>query len=88
MFPLGDIRITAGASALMGREAADPVRLLYRHERGDWGNLPDEDRAANDRVLREGGRLVSRYCVDGCKPIYVSTEADRSVTTICLPEEV
>ena len=88
MFPLGDIRITAAANELLHDAEVNPVLLLSRHERGEWGEMSDEDRAANGRALTDGGRLVSRYKV--MRPalhVYVITEADRSATTILLPSE-
>jgi|GEM_PF-2342813 len=58
LFPLGDVYLTAGVAAL----ELDPDeigRLLHRHQCGDWGDLDEEDKAANDLDLREGGRLLS-----------------------------
>ena len=35
---------------------------LQRHQAADWGDLEDEDKAANDDALAEGcGRLLSAY---------------------------
>jgi hypothetical protein len=44
------------------------------------------DRRENKLSLRHGWRLVSSYPVRE-KTIWVITEADRSATTILLPEE-
>ena len=54
---------------------------------GDWGLLEDEDWALNDEALREGGRLFSAYGTSKGQRLWVITEADRSVTTILLPQE-
>lgn len=51
-----------------------------------WGDLGDEDKAANDRDSREGGRLMSRYDT-GAGSSYVLTEWDRSATTVMLRED-
>jgi hypothetical protein len=60
---------------------------IQRHQAGDWGNLTDDDRAANDSALVQGGRILSAYeAVNGTK-FWLITEADRSVTTILLPED-
>ena len=55
---------------------------------GDWGDLCDEDRNENRLSLEQGFRLLSSYrtCAGDTK-VWVITEADRSVTTILLPEE-
>jgi len=88
MFPLGDLRITAHALDLLLHVAASPTLFLVRHLRGEWGELPEEDKTANASALINGGRVVSRYFVAVGVYIYVITEADRSATTILLPEEL
>jgi hypothetical protein len=46
-----------------------------------------EDRLENERSVSDGCRILSAYHLrDGTK-IWVITEADRSATTILLPEE-
>jgi hypothetical protein len=83
-FPLGRLVATPGALA-----ALDPAQLLTvigRHAAGDWGDLDREDRAANDAALRHGTRLLSAYALDGAR-VWIITEADRSATTVLLPEE-
>lgn len=61
--------------------------LLSRHVRGDWGDLPKEDREENNLSLAKGFRLLSSYRTTADEKIWVITEADRSVTTLLLPEE-
>jgi hypothetical protein len=66
--------------------------LLSRHHRGDWGDLDPEDREANERALRTGGRLVSAYKLDDGRKVWVITVAEdaagrRSHTTVLLPDE-
>jgi hypothetical protein len=63
-----------------------PFDLLARHATGDWGALCAFDRRQNEIALREGYRVLSSYPV-GEERVWVITEADRSVTTILLPEE-
>jgi hypothetical protein len=46
-----------------------------------------EDWAENDLSVREGFRILSAYTLKSGVKIWVITEADRSVTTILLPEE-
>jgi hypothetical protein len=60
--------------------------LLRRHVRGDWGDLDLADKAANETALKHGGRILSAYDTQGGR-LWIITEADRSVTTILLPEE-
>jgi hypothetical protein len=86
--PLGRCAITCGAQALLAERGMPglAMTLLDRHAAGDFGDLCDEDRAANIEALRTGDWLLSVYEVAGLR-LFVITEADRSATTIMLPEE-
>lgn len=59
---------------------------ITRHVNGDWGEVCDEDKVANDEALKNGERLLSAYTVADQK-IWIITEWDRSVTTILFPDE-
>ncbi len=85
-FPLGRVVATPGALKLLAEAGEDPLSLLSRHCSGDWGELDAHDRRENELSLKNGWRIVSSYPV-GEKKVWVITEADRSVTTILLPEE-
>jgi hypothetical protein len=86
LFDLGRTVATPGALELLASARVDPSALLQRHSCGDWGELPREDRRANDRALKHGFRLQSVYPV-GLVKVWIITEADRSSTTILRPEE-
>jgi hypothetical protein len=47
----------------------------------------DADHKENELSLREGFRLLSAYRLKTRERIWIITEADRSVTTLLLPEE-
>lgn len=89
MLNLGDtILITPGAKAELELSAEGPGVFLARHARGDWGDLCEEDKGANDTAYRCGeGRILSSYKTKTGEKIWIITEADRSATTILLPEE-
>jgi hypothetical protein len=82
--PLGELVITANASVRLSTE--EVLAALRRHASGDWGNLCPEDAMANDDALHQGGRLLSAYG-EGDFRFWIITEADRSATTILLPED-
>ena len=84
-FRLGQTVITANALDRLHPE--DVSASLQRHARRDWGDLSPEDVTENELSLREGFRLLSAYCDRNGTKFWVITEADRSVTTILLPEE-
>ena len=83
-FPFGEIAVTANASLRLATE--EVVTALRRHACADWGDLCPEDTLANDTALHQGGRLLSAYG-SGPHRFWVITEADRSVTTVLLPED-
>ena len=85
-FALGQIVGTPGAIQAMDQLNMTLWQLLSRHQHGDWGDLDTEDWQANNRALQTGERLFSAYIVQHMK-FWVITEADRSATTILLPEE-
>jgi len=86
LFQLGQTVMTPGASDLFIKTGETPLLYYLRHQRGDWGDLCEEDVRVNKAALKHGLRLMSEYHINGEK-IWVITEADRSVTTILLPEE-
>lgn len=84
-FSLG--RLTATQNAVSILTETDMCTALGRHVVGDWGELDMEDKRANDFALTDGARLLSAYrTAEGIK-FWIITEADRSVTTVLLPED-
>jgi len=86
-FPLGRFLITPGALAAIEAAGQTPDAFLSRHVRGDWGDMDDHDRQANERALVQGARLLSAYRTARDVRLWVITEADRSATTLLLPGE-
>jgi hypothetical protein len=85
-FSLGRLVATPAALKALERAGIGTLALLARHQSGDWGQLCAEDGKTNEEALKHGGRLLSAYPVGDAR-IWVITEADRSATTILLPEE-
>ncbi|MGE0682439.1 MAG: hypothetical protein AB7P69_16255 [Candidatus Binatia bacterium] len=86
-FPLGRIVATPGALKALERAGRGPWRLLARHQSSDWGDVPPEDAAENELSVEKGFRILSAYTLTTGVKIWIITEADRSVTTLLLPEE-
>jgi hypothetical protein len=84
--PLGRVVATPGALNLLGKSGGRPFDYLVRHATGDWGELCTFDRRQNEIALRDGYRVFSAYETTAGR-VWIITEADRSVTTILLPEE-
>lgn len=65
----------------------DVIAGLSRHARGDWGDVCKEDAGENELSLQEGFRLLSVYKDRNGVCFWIITEADRSATTVLLPED-
>lgn len=84
-FPVGQIVATPNALSKLTHH--DILTALSRHVKGDWGEVCEEDRRENELSLKEGFRLLSVYKGNNETKFWIITEADRSVTTVLLPED-
>jgi hypothetical protein len=84
-FPLG--QVVATPNALRSLSTGDIAKALARHAACDWGDLSPEDWKENEFSLREGFRLFSVYHTEHGQKFWVITEADRSATTVLMPED-
>ena len=88
LFLPGRIVSTRGAIQALMEEGCGTSDLLRRHMSGDWGDVGLTGAQENQRALADGFRIFSVYILPRTKVrIWVITEADRSATTLLLPEE-
>ncbi|MCB1984424.1 MAG: hypothetical protein H6936_08395 [Burkholderiales bacterium] len=87
LFPLGKVVATPNALDALDRAAVNAMDLIHRHQHGDWGNVPPSDAEENDRSVEHGFRILSSYPLTEDQNLWIITEADRSVTTLLLPED-
>ncbi|QGQ22336.1 hypothetical protein F1728_06465 [Gimesia benthica] len=87
LFQLGRTVSTHGALDALQKNNQSPLEFFKRHQHGDWSVLCEEDRQTNEQALKDGDRIFSVYHLNDDTKIWVITEADRSATTIFLPEE-
>jgi hypothetical protein len=86
-FTLGTILATPGALDALEDASQAPAEFLSRHANCDWGDVDAADAAENELSVAEGFRILSAYETKKGVKLWVITEADRSATTILLPEE-
>jgi hypothetical protein len=86
-FPLGRVVATPGALRALDESGESAFDFLYRHASGDWGELDEEDKRENELSLAHGFRVLSAYRLRSDEKLWIITEADRSVTTLLLPED-
>jgi hypothetical protein len=87
LFELGRIVATQGGLQALEAAGQQPSVFLDRHASGDWGELDDEDKRENDFSLHNDLRILSSYTTAAGDKIWIITEADRSATTLLLPDE-
>jgi hypothetical protein len=84
-FVLGQTTMTPNARDSLSHE--DVMTALARDVQGDWGDVDRHDRAAKDEALLHGERLFSVYHSSATVKFWIITEADRTFTTVLLPED-
>ncbi len=84
-FRLGHIVSTPNALSQLTQE--DILTGIQRHQAGDWGEVDEHDRMENELSLQKGFRLLSVYHAGNGVKFWIITEADRSATTVLLPED-
>lgn len=85
-FEMGRLVATRGFEA-SGVSKEEWNKALNRHMRGDYGDMPAEDIETNNQAIIDGDRIMSAYTSSAGTKFWIITEADRSYTTILLPEE-
>lgn len=85
LFEAGQLIFTPGAYTLF-MKGVNLIECLKRHLSGDWGDVCEEDRLANQSALEQGRWLFSCYKTPH-GDLWIITEADRSSTCILRPEE-
>lgn len=83
-FKLG--RVVSTPNALNELNPKVIFASLVKHANGNWGDCCPQDKRSNDHAVKYGGRIFSVYHDNGTK-FWIITEADRSATTILLPED-
>ena len=89
-FKTGQVVATPGALRMLQQAGVSPITLIARHAFGDWGDLCQEDKEANDLAVAIGDRIFSSYEIGvgmSATKCWVVTEADRASTCVLLPEE-
>ena len=84
-FPLGLVVATPGAYVAL--TPLDIKRGIFFHSQCDWGDISKPEKEANDRAVDEGGPVRSGHVAENGTRFLVITEADRSTTTVLLPDE-
>lgn len=82
LFEPGDCMLTPSARALLDACQQPPAEFIHRHLTGDWGQLSEEERQANEVAICQHLPVRSTYRTRNGASIVVLTAADRASTTI------
>jgi hypothetical protein len=86
-FELGRLVMTPGAIEALEEAGQSPQEMISRHARLEQGELCDEDHRENLFSVDKHLRIFSAFKTANGVKIWVITEADRSATTLLLPDE-
>ena len=86
-FPLGQLVATPGALDALTAAGQSPVEFVARHARLEQGELSNDDQRENEFSVTKRLRIFSAFKTSAGAKVWIITEADRSATTILLPEE-
>jgi hypothetical protein len=88
---LGRVVATAAVAAAVPHYQISA--LLDRHASSDWGEISEDDKAANDEAARSGdGRLFSTYATTEHGTLWIITddirgEGEGPITTVLFPDD-
>ena len=85
-FKLGALVATPAVLELLTAAGIPVWSLVSRHVSGDYGEVDEHDRQANEDAIANGERILSAYTVAG-ERVWIITEADRSSTCALLASE-
>jgi hypothetical protein len=86
-FKLGRCVATPGAVSALSRNRQNHSYLLMMHEQALWIHMDDAGVARNFQAIDSGGVVHGVFNLRDGQALWVVTDADRSTTTILLPEE-
>ncbi len=86
-FALGRCVATPGAMSALSRNRQSHSYLLMMHEQALWIHMDDAGVARNVQAIEAGGVVHGVFNLRDGQVLWIITDADRSCTTLLLPEE-
>ena len=87
LFAPGSLKLSEKVHWLARRGLIDPLSYVQRHVRGDWGEIDEATRQANDVALDQDNLMISQYRITPELVLIVKTSEDHQTTVVQLPEE-
>ena len=86
-FLLGTVTITPTATEALIRTETDVTQLLRRHQSGDFGKIPFDDKQVNEKAIQTGSRILSSYPLKDGTVIWVITSSGWQQSHVLIREE-
>ncbi|WP_193073084.1 methyltransferase [Pseudomonas sp. FME51] len=87
LFSVGGIRLSERVRWLDDHCLLDPIQLVQRHVRGDWGDIGESECLSNEEALHQEGIVMSRYIITPRLTVAVITDEHRDLTLVKLVDE-
>lgn len=87
LFALGTLKLSEKVHWLASKSLIDPLPYVQRHVRGDWGEINEAERQANNLALEQGAPMTSRFQITPQLFLIIATSDDQLTTVAQLPEE-
>ncbi|WP_073664046.1 methyltransferase [Pseudomonas aeruginosa] len=87
LFAPGSLQLSEKVHWLARRGLIDSLSYVQRHVRGDWGEIDEATRQANDVALQQDNLMISHYRITPELVLIVKTSEDHQTTVVQLPEE-
>jgi hypothetical protein len=66
--------------------AGEIFAAIDKYLRCDWGDTCKSDQELNNLSLKDGSRILAKYCTSK-GDVFIITEVDRSITTVLFASE-
>lgn len=61
--------------------------FVHRHWQGEWGDIHEADKEANEQALERGYSVLSVFKTELGQDLWLITDAKREITTVLTPSE-
>ena len=87
LFAPASLQLSEKVHWLARRGLIDPLSYVQRHVRGDWGEIDEATRQANDVALDQDNLMISQYRITPELVLIVKTSEDHQTTVVQLLDE-
>lgn len=87
LFDLGQVEVSAAATAALQASGVSLPELLHKHQSGDWHAEGEAAQRHNEFDAQHGLLVAAEYPLPNHRAILIVTAHDRSRTCVLLPDE-